>query len=733
MVKSRLGGALGRLARARSAGLQACSHGRPKGLRYIEMRNALAATLLCGGVLSAQQTNPNPPQAPTFKSSVQVIEVDVRVFDKDGRFVTTLTRDDFEIVEEGAPQKVEAMFLVGADQPLEPAQDTPPVAAPDARAAARPGPAAPQTWIFHFDLNHLTPGAGFDRARKAVEDFIATRFKDGDLAGVLAGDKMINNRLTSVRQELLDAVKQVKPRSDARTRDLEMTREWPRLLTVEEAIQISRNEREATQRAVVRACGDDSVRCPEADLAVPEKGRLVANAFHRSATATMTAINALASGLARIPGPKTVVFLSDGFVTQQVETTLRSVVGQTARAGARVYAIDVRGLNRVGNAGSIEQPYADDEAGPVMRTDSYADGPNSLAIDTGGMMIRNENNIGRALSRIADDAGRYYVLAYRPANTMFDGKFRAIQVRVKKEGLRVRARRGYLALDPARMTVPQPLKPAGDAAPVAAEKQPEAVVAAPADAAIEPKTPATPTAMGTVVVSPPTATAGTVRLRPDTETRVNALSSRDGAPVGDRAKSGWDAYQRGDVEKAMADLTQAAAQPAARPWVHYALGMSQVAMGRASDAIASWERVRQAAPDFEPVYMDLADTYSQVGELTRSLAVLRDAEKRWPKSATVQSAIGVIQVSRGALDEGITHLVEAAAAAPEDPLMHLNLGRAYSLRFQRGRRYVTSQRRWVAPEGDRQKAVEAFQRCITLGGPYAQQARDALSVLEWSK
>ena len=97
------------------------------------------------------------------------------------------------------------------------------------------------------------------------------------------------------------------------------------------------------------------------------------------------------------------MFLSDGFVTQQIETTLRSIVGQTARAGARVYAIDVRGLNRVGNAGIIDQRQVDDEAGPVNRSDSYADGPNSLAVDTGGMMIRNENNIGRALDA---DCGR---------------------------------------------------------------------------------------------------------------------------------------------------------------------------------------------------------------------------------------------------------------------------------------------------------------------------------------
>ena len=154
---------------------------------------------------------------------------------------------------------------------------------------------------------------------------------------------------------------------------------------------------------------------------------------------------------------------------------------------------------------------------------------------------------------------------------------------------------------------------------------------------------------------------------------------------------------------------------------------------RTSDAVASWERVKDAAPDFEPVYMDLADTYAQIGELTRALAVLRDAETRFPRSGDVQSAIGVIHVKRGAMDEGIQALTKAAALKPDDPLAFLNLGRAYELRFYRSRRYVTSQRRWVAPEEDRVKATEAYERCVKLGGPYAQRAAEALSILAWSK
>ena len=155
--------------------------------------------------------------------------------------------------------------------------------------------------------------------------------------------------------------------------------------------------------------------------------------------------------------------------------------------------------------------------------------------------------------------------------------------------------------------------------------------------------------------------------------------------------------------------------------------------GRVNEAIASWERVRAAVPDFEPVYMDLADTYAAKSDLTSALAIVREAEKRWPNSADVQSAIGVIHVRRGAMDEGIRALEKVTTITPNDDLAWLNLGRAYALRFHRGRRYVTSQRRWVAPQGDRDKAIEALQKCVEIGGPYADAAKAELSVLEWSK
>jgi tetratricopeptide (TPR) repeat protein len=225
-----------------------------------------------------------------------------------------------------------------------------------------------------------------------------------------------------------------------------------------------------------------------------------------------------------------------------------------------------------------------------------------------------------------------------------------------------------------------------------------------------------------------------VRLRPDIEGRVKALSARDGThPGGDLVNKGWEAYQSGDIETAAELLTKAVNGSPVDPWVHYALGMSLAGLGRLDDAIRSWEHVRKTVPDFEPVYMDLADTYAAKSNLTTALAIVRDAQKRWPNSPDLNSAIGVIHVRRGAMDEGIKALETVVELTPDDPLAHLNLGRAYALRFHRGRRYVTSQRRWVAPEGDRTKAMEAFRECVKLGGPYAAQAAQELSVLEWSK
>jgi tetratricopeptide (TPR) repeat protein len=222
-------------------------------------------------------------------------------------------------------------------------------------------------------------------------------------------------------------------------------------------------------------------------------------------------------------------------------------------------------------------------------------------------------------------------------------------------------------------------------------------------------------------------------MRPDAEELVRALSGGANITAEDAASRGWTAYQQGDLESALPLFQQAASLPGVKPWALYALGLTHAGLGHPAEAIASWERVRAAAPDYEAVYIDLAATYASQANLTSALAVLRDAEKRWPGNAEIQNGIGVILVRREAYDDAIAAFAKAAAAAPDEAVTHLNLGRAYELRFTREQHFVSSQRRWVAPEGDRRKAAESYERCVALGGPYAAQAAAALGRLNWSK
>ena len=174
------------------------------------MKHALLAVLVAG----ALQTAPPGPQ--TFRSGAQVVQVDVRVIGKDGKFVTDLGLPDFEITEDGVPQKIQSVILIGSDTapsaplaPLTPARLAP--------LAPRP----PQIWVFVFDTAHLSPG-GLTRTRDAVVKFIGERFHQGDIGGIVADGRMANNRLTSDREELKKAAEAVKMGGDGRSRQLEL-------------------------------------------------------------------------------------------------------------------------------------------------------------------------------------------------------------------------------------------------------------------------------------------------------------------------------------------------------------------------------------------------------------------------------------------------------------------------------------------------------------------------------
>lgn len=203
-------------------------------------------------------------------------------------------------------------------------------------------------------------------------------------------------------------------------------------------------------------------------------------------------------------------------------------------------------------------------------------------------------------------------------------------------------------------------------------------------------------------------------------------------PLVRQARNGWEAYQKGDLKAARAALGAAAAQLAAPPWVHYAFGWTLYAAFEYVPAGTAWERVRSAVPEFEPVYFDLADSYLQQREFAKAVALLREAQGRWPKDVEVYNALGVIQLARGTVDEAIGTFEKAVTLDPRDANACYNLAKTYEVRFVRAERLGKVGPGAVSPAAamlDRNRALEYYRQVIQIGGAMVEAAKEGVKRL----
>ena len=257
--------------------------------------------------VAARQPAPQPP--PVFRSATDVVEVDVVVHDKTGRFVADLKPEDFDVHEEGKPQKVDLFYVVGAGAPsIAAAPGASATAALTSPVVAAP-PRAPRVFVVVFDDEHLTP-AGFKRVQAAALNLFSKQFQPGDIGGVLAGGRMINNRLTSDAKELVKAVQSLNPALKKQTRRFDQL-SWPRMSEIE-AVRIQLNsDRMVLDQAIQRACTDEPTLCQNADVAVRGKAAQLTDEMRVSSNLTIQALTALFNGLERMDGRKTVLLMSE--------------------------------------------------------------------------------------------------------------------------------------------------------------------------------------------------------------------------------------------------------------------------------------------------------------------------------------------------------------------------------------------------------------------------------------
>jgi VWFA-related protein len=173
--------------------------------------------------------------------------------------------------------------------------------------------------------------------------------------------------------------------------------------------------------------------------------------------------------LDRFPGRKSVLYFSEGLILpNQMAQQYRAMVSSANRANVTIYAIDARGVEAISDqAAAIHALTAATTRSASAQTENRATAGDFRTVDialnattanlqqnllglaesTGGVLIA-ANDLRPHLRRLSQEFNTYYELTYRSSNPNFDGKFRAITVKVNRPDAVVQARNGYFALPP---------------------------------------------------------------------------------------------------------------------------------------------------------------------------------------------------------------------------------------------------------------------------------------------
>jgi VWFA-related protein len=440
------------------------------------MRLSLLALVGAGLCLA----NPSAPraQAPsgqpalTFRAEINYVDVDAIVVDQQGHFIKGLGKDDFEISEDGTPQEIatfsfmnlpvesrveRADRLVFAGRPL----------VNDVKTNQR----ALQGRLYVIVLDDLNTSLfRTDIVKRAARQFIEEHLDRNDVAAVVStsGRADFHQDFTDQPSLLLAAVdKFVGRKLRSSTLDkidtfFSPTEEAKREALSEEKSPSSDGSaaiaNTGSERQVAGAKGDNPYGYPDptGDYEDSERGL--------RAIGVLNALRDLADFMGTIHGRRKALLLfsegidyatNDMYSARYASVVLRAMqdaVTAAARGNVSFYGIDPRGL--VGMSSDLMEMrtagYAADPFTTMGNLSGFAaemrlsqDSLQALSDETGGFALLNANDPAAFYDRVVGANSTYYMLGYYSPNHPRDGRFHRIDVRVKRPGAKVSARRGY--------------------------------------------------------------------------------------------------------------------------------------------------------------------------------------------------------------------------------------------------------------------------------------------------
>lgn len=410
---------------------------------------------ICAALLVALTTTYAQTPQSTFQAEVNLIEVDATVTDDQGNTVIGLTADDFEVFDDGQPQTIAAFSFV--DLALAIPAEFPGVGRPvekDVRSNREP--VSGRMYVIVLDDMNVD-SIRSSIVRQHAHEFVQSYFGEGDIAAVTytSGRVDASQDFTSDPQLLLAAIDKFMgraPRSSAMEAAakyyedrLTLTIDPPEGVKPENIPQLAADMQDSRMRALSPNAK------PTVDITDFDRAQRVITVFD--------AVRTLAEGLAPIRGRrKAVVMFSEGFNYQLTEPFgMRSVtdvlratqdtLNTAARANVSFYTIDPRALVGAGTdfmqMSGPGMPNGSTQVAILDELRRTQDSLRVLAEETGGFATIDANSLDSAFDRIVDRNSRYYVLGYTPPDDSANGRFHKIDVRVKRPGMQVVARRGY--------------------------------------------------------------------------------------------------------------------------------------------------------------------------------------------------------------------------------------------------------------------------------------------------
>jgi VWFA-related protein len=398
-----------------------------------------------------------------LESHVNLVPVRVIVHDSHGNAVGDLREADFEIRQDGKPQVI-SHFSVETPASLA-AKVAHGTAAEGSLLSASGAPAAPMTLPSRF-VALVMDDANLNlqdlmRMKLAAIRYMNTAVKPNERVALFTVSGQNQVDFTDDHAKIVDQLKVLISRPidgyDPATQHDCL------VMTYYQADQIQ-NHQDPEAIAVAQA---DALQCAAAEGVPAQAQQSVANSMYESAVAqmvrsgevstqfTVRRLDEIVRRITAMPGQRSMVFLSPGFITSTYEYDVLRIVDRAARENVFINTLDARGLYTVDPIGDISQPaplHANSQTAGLslqfrlteqrIQSEVLED----LADSTGGFYFRNNNDLDAGLRQTAAEPAVSYLLAFVPADLKNDGKFHTVNIKMlTKEKYTVQARRGFFA------------------------------------------------------------------------------------------------------------------------------------------------------------------------------------------------------------------------------------------------------------------------------------------------